>query len=66
MYLCPGSSTKVILWKGYWDFEEKGLIGGNVDPCLYMKKCSNGVVYIALYIDYNLVAGNNDATDEAT
>ena len=39
-------------------------IGGNVDPCLYIKKSAKGVVYKALYIDDNLMVGNIRAIDK--
>ena len=42
-----------------------GFVGGNVDPCLYAKKSAKGIVYIALYIDDNLMIGNMMAIDDA-
>ena len=33
------------------------LVGGNVDPCLYMKKSAKGIAYVTLYIDDNLMIG---------
>ena len=42
-----------------------GFIGGNVDPCLYIKKSAKDIVYIALYIDDNLMVGNVKAIDDA-
>ena len=30
-------------------------VGGSIDPCLYVKKSSKGVGYVALYIDDNLM-----------
>ena len=35
-----------------------GFVGGNVDPCCYSKKKAKGKVYVALYVDYNLMIGN--------
>ena len=40
-------------------------IGGNVDPCLYAKKSKKGKVYIALYINDNLMVGDIVAIDDA-
>ena len=40
-----------------------GFEWGNVDPFLYAKK-SKKVVYIALYVDYNLVVGDIEAIDD--
>ena len=34
-----------------------GFIGGNVDPCIYMKKSANCIVYVALYADDKKWAG---------
>ena len=40
------------------------LVGGNVNPCLYVKKSMKGVVYIALYVDDNVMGGDVAAIDE--
>ena len=40
-------------------------VGGNVGPCLYVKKIKKGIVYIALYVDNNLMIGVIEAIDEA-
>ena len=42
-----------------------GFARGNVDPCLYMKKGATGVVYLALYLDDNLMLGNTKAMNKA-
>ena len=44
--------------------KNRGFTGGNVEPCLYMKQSVKDRVYIALYIDDNLMVGNTDAIDE--
>ena len=31
-----------------------GFTGGDVDPCLFIKKSSKGIVYFALYVDSHL------------
>ena len=36
----------------------------HVDPCLYFKKSAKGEVYIALYVNDNLMVGNMKAIDE--
>ena len=36
---------------------------GNADTCLYMRKGANGILYIALYVDENLMVGNPEAID---
>ena len=43
-----------------------GLVGGNVNPCLYVKKSLKGIVYIALYVDDNLMVSNVKAKDDTT
>ena len=45
--------------------KNSGFVEGVVDPCLYMKKSSKGLVYIALYVDDNLMIGNMVAIDHA-
>lgn len=42
-----------------------GFTGGDVDPCLFVKKSSKGIVYIALYVDDNLLVGHPEAIDDA-
>ena len=39
--------------------------GGNAESCLYMKKRAKGMVYIALYVDDNLVAGSPEEIDKS-
>ena len=45
--------------------KNSGFIGGNVDPCFYVKKSEKGVVYIALYVDNNLMVEDVVAIDDA-
>ena len=40
--------------------KSSGFVGGNIDPCLYVKKSMKGIVYIALYVDNNLMIGDSD------
>ena len=37
--------------------EECGFKKSEVDPCLFLQKFDNGTVYIAIYVDDNLVIG---------
>ena len=37
-----------------------GFIGRSIEPCLYMKKSVKGIVYVALYIDDNLMIGKKN------
>ena len=46
-------------------FKKLGFIGGNVDPCLHVKKSEKGVACVALYIVDNLMVGDIEAIDEA-
>ena len=38
-------------------------VGCSTDPCLYMKKSAKGIVYVALYVDDNLMIGNMATID---
>ena len=35
--------------------KKSGFLGGNDDPCLYLKKSGKGIVYVALNIDDDLI-----------
>ena len=39
--------------------------GGDVDPCVFVKKSPNGIVFIAIYVDDNLLVGYPDAIEDA-
>ena len=41
-----------------------GLAAGKIDPCLYVKKSEKSVVYVALYVDDNLMVGDVEAIDK--
>ena len=45
--------------------KSSGFIGGNIHLCLYIKKSAKGIVYVALYVDDNLMIGNNATIDDA-
>ena len=42
-------------------------VGGSIGPCLYVKKSTKSIIYIALHVDDNLMVGNiamiNDAIE---
>ena len=40
-----------------------GFIGGNVDPCLHMKKSIKDVEYVGFNIDYKLMMGDHETID---
>ena len=44
--------------------KSSGFVGDNIDPCLYVKKSAKGIVYVALYVDDNLMTGNNATIDD--
>ena len=46
-------------------FKKARFSGGNVDPCLYMKKSANCVVFVTHYLDENLMVVSPEAIDEA-
>ena len=41
-----------------------GFKGGNINPCLYVKKSVKGIVYVALYVDDNFMVGDMVAIDD--
>ncbi len=43
-----------------------GFEGGDVDPCLYMKRDENGLIYVALYVDDNILIESKKAINETT
>ena len=43
--------------------KNSGFVKGSIDPCLYVKKDSKGIAYVALHIDDNLMIGNMAAID---
>ena len=45
--------------------KSSGFEGGSIDPCLYVKRSAKCIVYIALYVDNNLVIGDRAAIDDA-
>ena len=38
--------------------KDLGFIGSSINPCPYMNKSAKGIVYVAFYIDDNLMTGN--------
>ena len=54
-------AMRQLFKKAFKILKKVGFSGVNVDPCLYMKKSAGGIVYIALYIDENLMVGNSKA-----
>ena len=40
------------------------IYGGDFDPCLYMKRDKNGLIYLALYVDDNLLIVDENAIEE--
>ena len=40
-------------------------LGGDVDPCLMMKRSEAGLVYIEIYVDDCLLVGNKEAIKDA-
>ena len=45
--------------------KSSSFVGGSIDPCLYVKKSANGIVYIDLYVDNNLIVGNITTINDA-
>ena len=38
--------------------KSSGFEQGSIDPCLCVKRSMKGIVYVALYVDNNLMIGN--------
>ena len=45
--------------------KSSGFVGGSIHPCLCIKKSTKGIVYIALYVDDNLMIGDIATIDDA-
>ena len=45
--------------------KNSGFIGGNVNPWLYIKKSAKDTVFVALYLDDNLIVDNIKPIDNA-
>ena len=45
--------------------KSSSFIGGSINPCLYVKRSTKCIVYIALYVDDNLMIGHIAAIDNA-
>ena len=45
--------------------KSSGFIGGSIDLCLYIKKSTKGIVYVALYLNDNLMIGDIAIIDDA-
>ena len=41
-----------------------GFTGGDVDPCLFVRRSSKGICFIAIYVDDNLLVGHPAAIEE--
>ena len=39
-------------------------VGGSINPCLYVKKSTKGIIYVAFYVDNNLMIGDCAAIDD--
>ena len=44
--------------------KSSGFVGGSIDSYLYVRKSVKGVVYVALYVDNNLIVGDIAAIDD--
>ena len=74
-----GKDDSIILYiyifgffQAAWQYDKKTVeilknsefMGGNVDPCLYIKKSAKGIVYVGLSLDDNLMVGDFEAIDD--
>ena len=65
MHLLPCPSGLSLLKKAVEILKSSSFVGGSIDPCLYVKKGTKGVVYIALYVDDNLMVEDTATIDNA-
>ena len=59
-------ATPQYIKKAVEILKSSGFVGGSIDPCLYVKKSAKGMVYIALYVDDNLMVSNITAINDTT
>ena len=60
------------LHQAAWQYYKKAVeilkklisVEANVDTCLYVKKSEKSIMFVALYIDNNLMVGDIEAIDE--
>ena len=45
--------------------KSSGFVGGCINPCLYVKKRMKGIVYVALYVNDNLMTGDITTINDA-
>ena len=55
---CLVQASRQYYKKAVKILKNSGFVGSNVNPCLYIKKSVKGIVYVALYVDDNLMLGN--------
>ena len=63
MNLWPCSSILPIYKKAVDLLKRFSFVGGSMDPCLYVKKSTKCIVYIALYVHDNLMVGKIASID---
>ena len=63
MHLWPCSSSKAVLQKAIKVLKNSGLLGENINTCLYIKKNEKGVIYIDLYVDDIVMVGDAEVID---
>ena len=54
------SSSMTVVQESCQD-KKSGFIGGNIDPCLYVKKSEKSIVNVALHVDSNFMIGDIEA-----
>ena len=61
-----GTVQAALMYFEMWSktLRDMGFQGGNVDPCLYFRTDQRGSVFIAVYVDDNLIIGDEDAVLE--
>jgi len=64
MHLWIGASSTTILQKFTKILKRIGFTEGEVDPCLFFRRDEDGIVFIAVYVDDNLIVGSPKAVNK--
>ena len=59
MNLQTGASNKAVQQKDVEFFRKVSFTGDNINPCIYMKKNTKGIIYIVFYIDNDIMKRNS-------
>ena len=64
LHLQPCSAACYYYKKAVEILKSSSFFGGSIDPSLYFKKSAKDIVYVALYVDDNLIIGDIATIDD--